>query len=123
MPDIVILSATRTPLGAFQGGLASITASRLGAAAIKGALAQAGAAPAAVTDVLMGNVLQSLNGSVNAIWVGSYLGTAALTATNNSNIVMFLLLGAVFGFTMASTILVAQSVGAGKMAEAKRVVE
>ena len=72
--------------------------------------------------ILMGNVLQSLNGSVNAIWVGSYLGTAALTATNNSNIVMFLLLGAVFGFTMASTILVAQSVGAGKMAEAKRVV-
>ncbi len=43
--------------------------------------------------ILMGNVFQSINGSINAIWVGNYLGTAALTATNNSNIVMFLLLG------------------------------
>jgi putative MATE family efflux protein len=72
--------------------------------------------------ILMGNVFQSINGSINAIWVGNYLGTAALTATNNSNIVMFLLLGAVFGITMASTILIAQNVGAQKMDEAKRVV-
>ena len=62
--------------------------------------------------ILLGNVLQSINGSINAIWVGNFLGTAALTATNNSNIVMFLLLGAVFGITMASTILIAQAVGA-----------
>jgi putative MATE family efflux protein len=72
--------------------------------------------------ILLGNVLQSINGSVNAIWVGNFLGTAALTATNNSNIVMFLLLGAVFGVTMASTILIAQSVGARKVDEARRVV-
>jgi putative MATE family efflux protein len=72
--------------------------------------------------ILLGNVLQSINGSVNAIWVGNFLGTAALTATNNSNIVMFLLLGAVFGVTMASTILIAQSVGARKVNEARRVV-
>ena len=72
--------------------------------------------------ILMGNMLQSINGSVNAIWVGKFLGTAALTATNNSNIVMFLLLGGVFGITMASTILIAQAVGAQRMDEAKRVV-
>ncbi len=72
--------------------------------------------------ILMGNVLQSVNGSINAVWVGKYLGTAALTATNNANIVMFLLLGSVFGITMASTILIAQNVGARKSAEAKRVV-
>lgn len=72
--------------------------------------------------ILMGNVLQSVNGSINAVWVGKYLGTAALTATNNANIVMFLLLGSVFGITMASTILIAQKVGARQSAEAKRIV-
>ena len=72
--------------------------------------------------ILLGNVLQSVNGSINAIWIGKYLGAAALTGASNANIVMFLLLGSVFGITMASTILIAQSVGAQKMAEAKRVV-
>ncbi|MEO6873852.1 MAG: thiolase family protein [Opitutaceae bacterium] len=57
--SIVILSATRTPLGSFQGTLAGVPAPKLGAAAIKGALAQAGVAAADVTDVLMGNVLQA----------------------------------------------------------------
>ena len=59
MSDIVILSATRTPLGSFQGALAGVPASRLGAAAIKGALAQAGVAVGDITDVMMGNVLQA----------------------------------------------------------------
>jgi putative MATE family efflux protein len=72
--------------------------------------------------ILLGNVLQSVNGSVNAIWVGKYLGEAALAAVGNSNVVMFLLFGVLFGFSMASTILVAQCVGAKNIAEAKRVV-
>jgi acetyl-CoA C-acetyltransferase len=59
MTEIVILSATRTPIGAFQGAFASVSAPKLGAAAIKGAIAQAGVAPADVTDCLMGNVLQA----------------------------------------------------------------
>ncbi len=59
MTDIVILSATRTPLGAFQGALSAVPAPRLGATAIKGAVAQAGIDPADVTDCLMGNVLQA----------------------------------------------------------------
>ena len=72
--------------------------------------------------ILFGNVLQSVNGSVNAIWVGQYLGEAALAAVGNSNVVMFLLFGVMFGFSMASTIMVAQCVGAKNIPEAKRVV-
>jgi putative MATE family efflux protein len=72
--------------------------------------------------ILLGNVLQSVNGSVNAVWVGKYLGEAAFAAVGNSNVVMFLLFGVLFGFSMASTVLVAQCVGAKNIVEAKRVV-
>ncbi|WP_284335568.1 MATE family efflux transporter [Comamonas sp. NoAH] len=72
--------------------------------------------------ILAGNVLQSLNGSVNAVWVGKYLGEAALTATANANIIMFLLIGLVFGVGMAATILVAQSMGAKNMLQARTVI-
>jgi len=72
--------------------------------------------------ILLGNVLQSLNGSVNAVWIGKFLGEAALAAVGNANVVMFLLFGAMFGFSMATTVLVAQWVGAGNIAEAKKVV-
>ncbi len=72
--------------------------------------------------ILFGNILQSINGSVNAVWVGKYLGEAALAAVGNSNVIMFLLFGVMFGFSMASTIMVAQCVGAKNIAEAKRVV-
>jgi MATE family, multidrug efflux pump len=72
--------------------------------------------------ILLANVLQSLNGSVNSIWVGRYLGEAALTATSNANTVMFLLIGAAFGIAMAATILIGQCIGANDIPEAKRVV-
>ncbi|RGE43262.1 MATE family efflux transporter [Comamonas testosteroni] len=72
--------------------------------------------------ILAGNVLQSLNGSVNAMWVGGHLGEAALTATANANNVMFALIGAVFGISMATNILIAQSMGAKKLGQAKRVL-
>ena len=72
--------------------------------------------------ILFGNVLQSINGSVNAIWVGKYLGEASLAGVGNANVVMFLLFGLMFGFSMASTIMVAQCMGARNIAEAKRVV-
>ncbi|MER9755867.1 MATE family efflux transporter [Mesorhizobium sp. M0166] len=72
--------------------------------------------------VLGSNVLQSLNGSINAVWVGRLLGEAALTATSNANLVLFLILGTVFGIGMAATILVAQSVGARDLPEARRIV-
>ncbi|HWK68178.1 MAG TPA: MATE family efflux transporter [Rhizobiaceae bacterium] len=72
--------------------------------------------------VLGSNVLQSLNGSINAVWVGRFLGEAALTATSNANLVLFLVLGTVFGIGMAATILVGQSVGARDLDEARRIV-
>jgi putative MATE family efflux protein len=72
--------------------------------------------------ILFANILQSLNGSVNSIWVGRFLGEAALTATSNANTVMFLLIGAAFGIAMAATILIGQCIGANDMPEAKRVV-
>lgn len=57
------------------------------------------------------NILQSLNGSINSIWVGRFLGENALAATSNANLVMFLMLAAVFGFGIAATILVGQNMG------------
>jgi putative MATE family efflux protein len=72
--------------------------------------------------ILFANILQSLNGSVNSIWVGRYLGEAALTATSNANTVMFLLIGAAFGVALAATILIGQCIGANDLRETKRVV-
>ncbi|HKD54802.1 MAG TPA: MATE family efflux transporter [Steroidobacteraceae bacterium] len=72
--------------------------------------------------ILYANVLQSLNGSVNSIWVGRFLGEAALTATSNANTVMFLLIGAAFGVALAATILIGQCIGANDITETKRVV-
>ncbi|MFZ5496748.1 MAG: thiolase family protein [Verrucomicrobiota bacterium] len=77
MTPIVILSATRTPLGAFQGAFANVPAPRLGAAAIRGAVAQAGIAPADVTDCLMGNVLQAGQGQAPARQAALYAGLPA----------------------------------------------
>jgi putative MATE family efflux protein len=72
--------------------------------------------------ILAGNVLQSLNGSVNAIWVGHGLGEAALAATSNANTILFFLLGAVFGVGMAATILIGQAMGTHDVERAKRVI-
>ncbi|MVO99039.1 MATE family efflux transporter [Paenibacillus lutrae] len=72
--------------------------------------------------VLYGNVLQSLNGTVNSIWVGKFLGESAFAATSNANNVMFLMLSSIFGIGMASTIMIGQSIGSGDIRQAKRVV-
>ncbi|AUW57792.1 MATE family efflux transporter [Sphingobium sp. SCG-1] len=69
---------------------------------------------------LASNVLQTLNGSVNAIWVGRFLGESALAATANANIIMFLMSSAVFGFGMAAAILVGQSFGRRDVDSARR---
>jgi len=60
--DVVILSACRTPVGRFQGSLAEIPASKLGALAIAEALKRAGIEAAEVEEVIMGNVLQAGQG-------------------------------------------------------------
>jgi acetyl-CoA C-acetyltransferase len=56
---VVIVSAVRTPIGSFMGGLSTLTAPQLGAAAIKGALEKINLKPELVDEVLMGNVVQA----------------------------------------------------------------
>ncbi len=72
--------------------------------------------------VMGGNALQSLNLTANQIWVSHTLGERAITALGNSNIVMMLMLGSIFGVSMAANILVAQAVGGGNMAMVKKVM-
>jgi putative MATE family efflux protein len=68
------------------------------------------------------SILQSLNGSINAVWVGRFLGEDALAATSNANIIMFLLTAFAFGFGMASTILIGQAFGRRDVDAARRVL-
>jgi len=70
---------------------------------------------------LASSILQSLNGTINAIWVGRFLGEGALAATSNANMVMFLLTAFDFGFGMAATILVGQAWGRKDVDQARRV--
>ncbi len=68
------------------------------------------------------NVLQSLNGSVNSIWVGNFLGEQALAATSNANLVMFLMFAGIFGLAMATTIMVGQNMGRRNVEAARRAL-
>src|SRR4051812_45774986 len=70
---------------------------------------------------LASSILQSLNGTINAIWVGRFLGENALAATSNANMVMFLLTAFVFGFGMASTILIGQAWGRKDVDGARKI--
>lgn len=56
---VVIVSAARTPIGSFMGALSTVSAPKLGAAAIKGALDKINLDPNKVDEVLMGNVVQA----------------------------------------------------------------
>lgn len=64
--DVVIVSAVRTPMGSFGGALKDLSATKLGAVAISGAISKAGIDPAIVEDVLMGCVLQANLGQAPA---------------------------------------------------------
>jgi acetyl-CoA C-acetyltransferase len=56
---VVIVSAVRTPIGSFMGGLSTVTSPQLGAAAIKGALNKINLNPELIDEVIMGNVVQA----------------------------------------------------------------
>ncbi len=60
--EVVIVSAARTPVGSFLGGLSSLPASKLGEIAIRAALERAGVAAAEVDEVILGHVLQAAAG-------------------------------------------------------------
>jgi acetyl-CoA C-acetyltransferase len=74
LPPVYIVSAARTPIGAFLGSLASVTAPHLGAAAIQGALARAKLAPDTIEEVFMGNVLSAGIGQAPARQAMKYAG-------------------------------------------------
>ena len=59
LKTVYILSAVRTPMGSFMGAFSSVSATQLGATAIKGALQKAQLDPSLIDEVFMGNVLQA----------------------------------------------------------------
>ncbi|MBD3723716.1 MAG: acetyl-CoA C-acyltransferase [Flavobacteriaceae bacterium] len=71
---VVIVSAVRTPMGSFMGALSTVPATKLGATAIKGALAKINLDPKEVNEVLMGNVVQAGNGQAPARQAAMYAG-------------------------------------------------
>lgn len=74
MKDVVIVSAVRTPIGSFMGGLSTIPAPKLGAIAIQAALQKIGLDPTKVDEVLMGNVVQAGTGQAPARQAAIYAG-------------------------------------------------
>ncbi len=74
MKEVVIVSAARTPIGSFMGALSTISAPKLGAIAIKGALNKINLDPAMVDEVLMGNVVQAGTGQAPARQAAIYAG-------------------------------------------------
>lgn len=74
MKEVYIVAAVRTPMGSFNGMFSSISATQLGAAAIKGALAKINLDPKEVNEVFMGNVLQAGLGQAPARQASLFAG-------------------------------------------------
>ncbi len=74
MKEVYIVSATRTPIGSFGGGFAEVSATQLGAFAIKAAVERAGLKPEDVQEVLMGCVLQGNLGQAPARQASKFAG-------------------------------------------------
>lgn len=72
--DVVIVSAVRTPIGSFLGSLSTVSAPKLGATAIKAALAKVNLKPELVDEVIMGNVVQAGTGQAPARQAAIYAG-------------------------------------------------
>ncbi len=101
----VILSAVRTPIGKYLGGLSSFTAPQLGAMVIREAVARAGVDPAVVEEVIMGQVVQGGSGQAPARQALIHAGLpAALPA---------LTINKVCGSGLKAVMLAAQSIKAG----------
>jgi acetyl-CoA C-acetyltransferase len=66
MTDVFILSAARTPIGKFGGGLSTVPATELGATAIRAAVERAGIAPERIDEAIMGQVIQAGSGQAPA---------------------------------------------------------
>ncbi|WP_299800969.1 acetyl-CoA C-acyltransferase [uncultured Maribacter sp.] len=85
MKEVVIVSAVRTPIGSFMGGLSTVPAPKLGAIAIEGALKKINLSPTLVDEVIMGNVVQAGTGQAPARQAAIFSGipnTAPCTTIN-----------------------------------------
>lgn len=85
MKEVVIVAAKRTPLGAFGGSLASLTAPELGAAVVAETLKAAGISADAVQEIVMGNVLSAGQGQAPARQVALKAGLSETTPATTVN--------------------------------------
>lgn len=81
MKEVVIVSATRTPIGSFGGSLNQFSATQLGGFAIKAAIEKAGLKPEDIEEVYMGNVLSANLGQAPATQAAKFAGLPDLPAT------------------------------------------
>lgn len=81
MKEVVIVAATRTPIGSFGGSLAAISAAQLGAQVIKSAVEKAGLKPGQIQEVYMGNVMSANLGQAPATQAAIFAGLPYLPAT------------------------------------------
>ncbi|WP_144892528.1 acetyl-CoA C-acyltransferase [Flavobacterium tiangeerense] len=82
---VVIVSAVRTPIGSFMGALSTVTAPKLGAAAIKGALDKINLDPNLIDEVYMGNVVQAGVGQAPARQAALFAGLPTTVACTTIN--------------------------------------
>lgn len=85
MKEVYIVSAVRTPIGSFMGSLSSVSAPRLGAVAVKGALEKISLNPHLVEEIYMGNVLQAGLGQAPARQVAVFSGLSNETPATTIN--------------------------------------
>ncbi|SEP05188.1 acetyl-CoA C-acyltransferase [Mucilaginibacter sp. OK283] len=81
MKEVVIVAATRTPIGSFGGSLATVGATQLGAQVIKSAVEKAGLKPDQIQEVYMGNVMSANLGQAPATQAAIFAGLPYLPAT------------------------------------------
>lgn len=74
MKEVVIVSAVRTPMGSFGGSLSTVSATKLGSVAIKGAIDKVGLSPEDIQEVFIGNVLQANLGQAPARQAAMFAG-------------------------------------------------
>ena len=85
MKDVVIVSYSRTPIGSFGGSLASISATKLGSIAIKGAIDKINLNPETIQEVYMGNVISSGLGQAPAKQAAIFAGISNKTPCTTIN--------------------------------------
>jgi acetyl-CoA C-acetyltransferase len=85
MKEVFIVSAVRTPIGSFMGSLSTVPATKLGAAAVKGALDKINLDPKNVQEIYMGNVLQAGEGQAPARQVALGAGLSNETPSTTIN--------------------------------------